>query len=170
MRATVTDQLEGTAYTLNGNGSELTVRFNANGLHLFDIALEMADGSTRRYYQRLYIGTATVAAGDCETPVTFLSSLPCKYQGYEESTATEGHGEYKIYYAKSNGACRGYLTKPIILLDGYDAGDEREIEGMEGIYLNLLKYKKNGGDAFLGDELRKAGYDVIILNFTDSSF
>ena len=108
----------------------------------------------------------------CFTEPALLSSEV--FQGYDENQAFQGMGEV-IYYFKgdicpTNGKIS--LTKPIIVLDGFDPGDTRS--GAE-IYGNYLKY---GDNQFLGDDLRKTttngiggvdGYDVVILNFPQYS-
>ena len=72
----------------------------------------------------------------------------------------KGKGEVGYYYAFSKG-CDGQkpLTKPIIIIDGFDPGDTRDIPE---IYGENLTY---GNEENLGDSLRSLGYDVIILNF-----
>ncbi|MEY2922350.1 MAG: hypothetical protein RL108_972 [Bacteroidota bacterium] len=77
------------------------------------------------------------------------------YQGYDETQAYLGQGEYQIFLDTVD----GILDKPIILLDGFDPGDARNIAG---IY-SLLNYGTSGQN--LGDMVRAQGYDVIILNF-----
>jgi len=76
------------------------------------------------------------------------------YQGYEETQAFAGQGEYQIFL--DNGA--GVLDRPIILLDGFDPNDGRNIPA---IYA-LLNY---GVGQNLADDLRNQGYDIVILNF-----
>jgi pimeloyl-ACP methyl ester carboxylesterase len=83
---------------------------------------------------------------------TFSSAIP--YQGYDETQGYVGQGEYEIFLDNTNGV----LDKPIILLDGFDPNDGRDIPS---IY-NLLNY---GTGQNLADDLRNLGYDVIILNF-----
>ncbi len=51
------------------------------------------------------------------------------------------------------------LQKPIIIVDGFDPGDDRRITG---IYDQL--YYNNGSNN-LGQEMRLAGYDVLVVNF-----
>jgi hypothetical protein len=76
----------------------------------------------------------------------------------------KGKGEVGYYYAFSKG-CDGIkpVTKPIIIIDGFDPGDVRKIGQIYGerlAYDTIVKPIKN-----LGDSLRNLGYDVIILNF-----
>lgn len=100
--------------------------------------------------------------------IPVISGAVLTFQGYDESTATQGVGEYKIFYhlqSLHGGPCDPYIRKPLILLDGFDPGDERGItpypNKSDGIW-DLLSY---GSNDHLGDELRLMGYDVIILNF-----
>lgn len=81
---------------------------------------------------------------------TILANIP--YQGYSETQAHIGEGEYEIFL-DTNG---GVLDKPIIILDGFDPGDSR---GIADIYAGL-----SFGGQNLGDILRSEGFDIVILN------
>ncbi|MGV6828700.1 MAG: T9SS type A sorting domain-containing protein [Flavobacteriales bacterium] len=74
------------------------------------------------------------------------------YQGYEETQAYFGQGEYQIYLDNVD----GILDKPIILLDGFDPGDTRDFDSL---YATL---DFNGGN--LADTLRDEGFDLVALN------
>jgi len=74
------------------------------------------------------------------------------YQGYEETQAYFGEGEYEIFLDNVDGV----LDKPIIILDGFDPGDGRDITGL----YNSLSFD---GDN-LADIVRDEGFDIIILN------
>ena len=82
------------------------------------------------------------------------------YDNSKPYDSHKGKGEIGYYYAFSKG-CNGQkiLTKPIIIIDGFDPGDVRNIPN---IYGQRLTYNS---DQNLGDSLRSLGYDVIILNF-----
>ena len=53
------------------------------------------------------------------------------------------------------------LDRPIIVVDGFDPGDGRNIDG---IY-QLLNYTDSNGEQNLADLVISQGYDVVILNF-----
>jgi len=74
------------------------------------------------------------------------------YQGYDETQAYFGEGEYEIFIDNVD----GILDKPIIVLDGFDPGDGRNITGL---YNSL-----NFGGQNLADILRNEGFDIVILN------
>lgn len=75
------------------------------------------------------------------------------YQGYDETQAFFGQGEYEIFLDNID----GILDKPIIFLAGFDPGDTSSISDM----YNSLNF--NGDN--LGDILRDEGFDPVALNF-----
>jgi len=75
-----------------------------------------------------------------------------EYQGYEETQAYFGEGEYEIFLDNLDGV----LDKPIIIIDGFDPGDGRDISML---YSGL---DFNGSN--LADILRDEGYDFVALN------
>ncbi len=74
------------------------------------------------------------------------------YQGYDESQAYFGEGNYQIFLDNIDGV----LDKPIIMIDGFDPGDSRDI----AMLYSSLDF---GGDN-LADILRDEGFDLIALN------
>ncbi len=83
---------------------------------------------------------------------TITATIP--YQGYDETAAYLGQGEYEIYPDTVD----GILDKPVFLVDGFDPGDTRNIAGMYA----QLNY---GSGLNLADYLRSQGFDIILLNF-----
>jgi pimeloyl-ACP methyl ester carboxylesterase len=82
------------------------------------------------------------------TPITATLG----YQGYDEVQEYFGQGEYEIFLDNVDGV----LDKPVILLDGFDPGDSRDINGL----YNSLAF---GGEN-LADLVRDEGYDIVVLN------
>lgn len=74
------------------------------------------------------------------------------YQGFGESQAYFGQGEYEIFLDNVDGV----LDRPVIVLDGFDPGDGR---GIGALYASLSYGGQN-----LADELRDLGFDIVILN------
>ena len=79
-----------------------------------------------------------------------VATIP--YQGYDETQPYFGEGEYEIFLDNINGV----LDKPIIVLDGFDPGDGRDITGL----YNSLSF----GGLNMADILRDEGFDIVILN------
>lgn len=92
-------------------------------------------------------------AGSESAIIPINATIP--YQGFGESVAHIGTGEYKIYYDNVDGV----LDKPIFFVDGFDPNDSRTIPLM----YNLLNY----GDPVqnLADAVRDEGFDIVVLNF-----
>ncbi len=87
---------------------------------------------------------------------TFNSTITPDLSTYGETTSYNGTGEYELFLSADN-----ILDKPIILVDGFDPDDGRDIAG---IY-ELLNFEQNGTTSNLGDLVRDEGFDVVILNF-----
>ncbi|WP_179374509.1 T9SS type A sorting domain-containing protein [Winogradskyella wichelsiae] len=87
---------------------------------------------------------------------TFTSTITPDLSAYGEVANHPGEGEYEIFLSTD-----GILDKPIIVVDGFDTGDLRDING---IY-SLLDFAGTSGTDNLADQLRAQGFDVIILNF-----
>ncbi len=92
-------------------------------------------------------------SGSVSTVMSINATMP--YQGYGETLAHLGTGEYQIYYDNVDGV----LDKPIIFVDGFDPGDSRTISTM----YSALDYGNPVQN--LGDIVRDEGYDLIVLNF-----
>ncbi len=89
-----------------------------------------------------------------ESAITAINST-ISYQGFDETAAYVGTGEYKIYYDNIDGV----LDKPIFFVDGFDTDDLRTIP----LLYDLLNFGMSGEN--LGDLIRDEGYDLVVLNF-----
>jgi len=87
--------------------------------------------------------------GFSQTPI----SATIAYQGYDETQAYIGQGEYQIFIDNTDGV----LDKPIIVIDGYDPGDARDITSL----YSALDYDGTN----MADVLRNEGFDFVFLNF-----
>ena len=147
---------------------KIGVKLHWQGLELierFDILLENGNLIPLN-------STTTDLCTSGQIPIALWSGSNLTFKGYTEPAAVEGFGEYKIFYRKPAGgwlACNDahkVIRKPIIIIDGFDPGDERKISKLnitdnDGIW-ELLSY---GANKHLGDDFRSKGYDVIVLNF-----
>lgn len=89
------------------------------------------------------------------------------FKGYDEASDCGGNcfgeGEYQIFFGDdANEVQRTSLKKPIIILDGFDPGDTRKIDNGSGSIVDLID---NQGNEANMNEFKKAGFDVVILNF-----
>ncbi len=77
------------------------------------------------------------------------------FQGYDEDAPHLGQGEYQIFYDNVDGV----LDKPIIICDGFDPEDTRDISTIYGIG-DFGNPTQN-----IFDNLRDLGADIVVLNF-----
>lgn len=135
------------------------------GSHLLELSLRYADGSySPLIRQRLTVLTklAKATGADCD-PIHGLIESEKLYQGSGEPIATSTWADYHIYYHYTSPAatqCEQVLKKPVIILDGFDPQNSRQFFELYNIYLSV-----RGTSTNLAEELRKQGYDVVILNF-----
>ncbi|MBD0257772.1 MAG: hypothetical protein ICV83_18825, partial [Cytophagales bacterium] len=155
--------------TPDGNG--FTVFYDTPGERTLRYVVTYANGTQATTYSAIEVegyasgpASAAIEYRPCyEEPNGIFSSQ--LYQGPDEPAATAGKGDVLYYYA-SNKPCNGTkqpLTKPVIVLDGFDPGDERP--GVS-LYTYNLAYDTGQGKN-LGEDLRKLGYDAVILNFPE---
>ncbi len=91
--------------------------------------------------------------GEVGAVTSIEATIP--FQGYDETEAFLGMGEYQIYYDNVNGV----FDNPFIVVDGFDPDDSNNTTS---IY-NYFHYS----DAMVNllDDLRDLGVDVVVLNF-----
>jgi len=94
--------------------------------------------------------SSSYVANRTNVATQIVASIP--YQGYDEAQSYFGEGEYEIFIDTVD----GILDNPIIVLDGFDPGDSRDIGGL----YNSLNFDGQN----LADILRSEGFDIVILN------
>lgn len=144
--------------TINFN-SAFTINFTQNGLNTINYKIHFTNGDVLTQSFAIEVAHQNRAVSNRNSNAlmpnvvnTITSSIT--YQGYGETAAYAGQGEYEIFLDTVDGV----LDKPIILLDGFDPGDSRNTTA---IY-QLLNY---GTGQNLGDVVRAQGFDIIVLNF-----
>jgi hypothetical protein len=144
----------GIVETLNPNQTK-TIHYSNEGIKPISIEVFFESGETILLTSsiEIKIGLNDLQHKNSGAIQTIESSIA--FQGFGESQAHTGIGEYQIFMDNTNGV----FDKPIILIDGFDPGDTRDINT---IY-QIMSY--NNGTANLADEARDLGYDVVILNF-----
>jgi pimeloyl-ACP methyl ester carboxylesterase len=140
--------------------TDFTITFNAKGLQTVNCKLQFSTGESVVESFTIDIDNQNrgVANKTNSTELqpnavnTIMATIP--YQGYDETAAYLGQGEYEIFPDTVDGV----LDKPVILLDGFDPGDARNIAT---IYAGL----NYGSSQNLADYLRAQGFDIVLLNF-----
>ena len=139
----------------------IKVTFQKYGTQTIDFKIQLSDGEIilqQASFETENRGVSQTGKNNTQSinaVTSIAATIP--YQGYGETAAFLGQGEYEIFMDTTNGV----LDKPIFLLDGFDPGDSRNIAN---IY-SLLNYGTTGQN--LADDLRAQGFDVIILNFPE---
>ncbi len=161
-----------TDYTVINNSNiimnNVNVNYNTDGLKTLTFVATFTDGST----------TATSAI----IQVVFRNPPPPDNLRTEEDNIiadetfngmSPAEIEYVIFYRKKNdngtNNDQTTLQKPVIIIDGFDPGDERKIgwigDNDDKTLIRLMNYENNAGDDLnLVTELRLKGYDVVIVN------
>lgn len=136
-----------------------TIRFNEGGLQTVNCRLQFSNGETtyQSFVFQVESGLGTTARNTQNTYTpnavnTVTATIP--YQGFGETTAYFGQGEYEIFPDTVD----GILDKPVFLVDGFDPGDARSIATL----YSSLNYGTNQN---LADYLRSLGFDIVLVNF-----
>ena len=149
--------------TLNLN-KKITIDFSSIGKKEITFKLTLEDGRT--YTNKVEIDLKPKAipldyskdisrrSPSTVSPLTTITSS-LTYQGYNETAAHAGVGEFQIYYDNE----AGLLDKIILVCDGFDPADGRDVNSIYGL-LNYGNPVQN-----LGENVRDLGYDVVVLNF-----
>ena len=164
---TIQNITAGTQFYLS-KGQAATLSFSQEGINFLKIIVHTIANSYTIYQQLPVVGLAIqpmarMANNIGEDAIHRLLYSDIAFKGYDENIATTSIADFHIYYRYQSTTnpvvTEQKLKKPIILIDGFDPGDERDYTE---IYSKQLVYN---GNVYLGEELRKKGYDVIILNF-----
>ncbi|WP_395044612.1 esterase/lipase family protein, partial [Flavobacterium sp.] len=141
------------------NNESFKINFPNNGKHSINFKITLSTGEvinesiTFDVENQNYNSNKNTDLQLAPNVVNSISST-IPYQGYSETAAFNGKGEYEVFMDTTTGV----LDKPIFLLDGFDPGDTRNTS----IIYNLLNY---GVGQNLANDLRAQGFDIIILNF-----
>lgn len=150
----------------DGNGIQpisvdqnITIQYSDKGSKTLTTEIKFIDGSSTISKSTINVKYSKDDLGTLfnRAPTTFTSANTTPPNLTPYGVANDiGTGEYEIFLSPD-----GVLDKPIILVDGFDPGDGRDIMG---IY-DLLNFDDDGNPSNLADVVRAEGFDVVILNF-----
>ena len=157
-------------HTIIENGTlvkdHITVNYAAEGLKQLTFTATFADDSTLDTKAMLKISVLRSPPTLVENPPNQIATTA--FQG------ALGEVEYRIFYHTKNNDgstnTQKQLLKPIVIIDGFDPGDERKIGYLENnvtenTLVNDMYYENSAGvNVNLVTELREKGYDVIFVN------
>lgn len=156
-------------------GQWMSVSYATAGPKVLRYQFTYADGQQFVTYSRLYVSTA---AGYASRGTATAGVDPCWTEpGFTALAAFGGkYGKADVSYYYSTGpsgtapkpcpaSSELNVTKPVIVIDGFDHNDTRNGKRMFNEYLSYTDASNNPQN--LGAELRDEGYDVVILNPTN---
>lgn len=157
-------------HTIIKNGiiakKNITVNYAQQGLKMLTFTATFSDGSTLKT-------KAMVKTSVLRSPPPLVENPPNQI-ATDVFQGALGEVEYRIFYhtKNDNGSTNSQkkLLKPIVIIDGFDPGDERKIGYLEdnvteNTLVNDMYYENSAGvNVNLVTELREKGYDVIFVN------
>lgn len=152
-------------------GQVVQVSYAVAGRKTLRYVLSYADGSQFTTYSSLYV-PSTAGCVNCRTAAVPQPIPACRVEQLTANIQFQGiAGQAEVsYYYSTDGTkiCDNQnntvqpITKPIVIVDGIDYEDERK---GANIFSQYLYYRNNSRDQNLGDELRDAGHDIVVLDF-----
>lgn len=101
--------------------------------------------------------------GNCTEGELFVFESDIPFQGYQEKYPSTTLSNYRVFYRRTATGIPCKIHKPIIIVDGFDPGDQRKGFNI----FNNLSYldKETGKIVYVGQDLQEKGYDLVIVNF-----
>lgn len=166
-------------------GSSATVQLQQSGTITITLTATFSNGLQKVIYVNIVVegngssaGTSSSSSLSSTSTTSSISTgsrgepiAPCNSGNIEIIDADIPFADYISGVSKAGRIEAGYyyancadpiIKKPVIVLDGFDPGDERNLP--EEIY-DYLYYNNGGTQINLGQELRQAGYDIVTVNF-----
>ena len=150
-------------------GQTVTVGYATTGPKVLRYTLYFSDGTQQVTKSSLTINAIPAYAKNVRPPVQPCYTAPLLTADLRYARDPYlGLGEVSYYYSTQSGTTKPCdnnphnVTKPIILIDGFDHDDERKAGN---IYADKLVY--DDGSPFeqnFGRDLRLQGYDLVVLN------
>lgn len=160
-------------YTIYDNGTfpnpSITIPYSEEGYKILTFIATFADGTSKTTQGTLHVKLSNnlpppplVVDGVIDATIPF--------QGLDENSGYLGHLEYRVFY----GNPQGKMLKPIVIIDGFDPGDERKIEDRDsnepaGEHYSIwdrtiYEIPGNNEPVYLIPILKGLGYDVVVVN------
>lgn len=171
----------GTKHTIIDNSTltktSVNIQYTSSGYKTLTFIATFNNGTQITTKGKLYVTVTNqnFVRGVLEGTEDGIMIATIPFTGYETGdTPILGQLEYRIFFHGTSGNYAQNILKPIIIIDGFDPFDKRQIE--ESDYPNdgeehpkaietLMTYKNQNGISLpLIKELRLRGFDVIIVN------
>lgn len=149
----------------------ITIPFKTSGVKNIVFSVVFSDKTTLTTYANFRVTIPETAItsrlANSISAMQYITATK-SFQGYDEATPSLGQGEYKIYYAPNH----TQITKPYIVVDGFDPHDTRKINDTDNnpdndVYSMMGYTDASNIKTNLVDTLNAKDYDVIILSFPE---
>jgi hypothetical protein len=173
----ITNVSNNTVKTITPNATNQSILFSTAGTYTLKIQV-IVGGITYTNFQKVQVSPAYNNSASISSfgptsicnPMHGVIASTIPFQGMGETFASTSWADYHVYL-RSNATCPATtpsnilanISKPIIILDGFDPLDKAR--NYHILYNDKLLSESNGDKTLLGERLRTLGYDVIILNF-----
>lgn len=182
---------DGVSHTYNVSGNfapiEQTVQYSSAGLKTVNLQINYSDTTIQSLQSTVKVSfsenSVAKLAGNFNEFENFTygngitQTIP--FKGYNETIATSGKLEYRTYYnrvsnpgynpADHSFSIQPKLRKPVIILDGFDPGDSRNLDRLN----QLMTYDHDNNTTTppkrLVEDLQNLGYDVTLVNFQNGA-
>lgn len=125
------------------SGNNVTVFYPTSGKKTIKFTITYSNAQTATVYSKIFLSSQAVSSRfgapiDPDVTVVF-DDITYGYQGYGETAKKYNRGEYGIYYHRTSpgGPKEMILKKPIIILDGFDPLEQRQIRDLMGFIFNI---------------------------------
>jgi len=168
---------KGKSFTIIEDGiivlDKIEIPYSESGIKTIEFKAVFEDDSTL-----ITEGALDFSFSEVITPLgikngSVTASLPFKGYGANDPLL-HGYLDYRVFYHYENGAVVPILKKPIIIIDGFDPGDKRQIEDSDPhpgqtneehvSIAEMMVYGIPPNRVELIPLLRNLGYDVVIVN------
>lgn len=144
----------GDGFTLVNFDISTLINYTSAGKKNITFKVHLTSGEQRISTSQLIIHKNTQTENSQAITATISPDLSI----YSGATSFAGMGEYEVFL----GAGNTDITKPIIVIDGFDPSDTR---GISDIYDLLTYTDTNGATQNLADRIRaEEDFDIIVLN------
>ncbi len=161
---------DGGGYRVCLPSQPVAVTYPTAGRKIITFTFVYADGQRLTTRSELHVKQAAIGCTNCRTTVALNDVAACRMVPLAATRAFQGaFGKAEISYFYStvpqkpcDASTPVNVTKPAVIIDGFDHEDKRNAYE---IFNKSLAYRTAGNQAaYLGTELRDAGYDVVVMN------
>ena len=162
---------DGLGYRTVAWNGEIASNYTTDGDKIVKVKFTFSDGSVKYSHLKIVVfGTSTAplsSPGNVQAGGTFTCDFPHSNRSYTPDSFNGAFSSGQVWVDLANG--RTTLTKPLIIVEGFDPENEFDRfdlgrKSLGGLGIDF------GGSQSLWNEIRNAeDYDIVFLNFNNST-